>query len=156
MLVADPGLYELAITGAAFNQLSSQGWVQSHLHHIRIFARMSPSDKVKCIRAHMVDNITAMCGDGGNDAGALRQAHTGIALTEADSSVVAHFSSANRSIECCVDLLLEARCALDVSFAAYKYLILYGETLALVGLVQYWFVVNMSQASWYSYNNLGC
>lgn len=50
---------------------------------------------------------------------------------------------------CCVDLLLEGRCSLDVSFAAYKYLLIYGEVLAFIGLIQYYFVANMSQATWY-------
>ena len=37
--------------------------------------RMSPESKTKCVRLHMKYDITAMCGDGGNDAGALKAAH---------------------------------------------------------------------------------
>jgi cation-transporting ATPase 13A2 len=87
---------------------------------------------------------------GGNDAGALKTAHAGISLSDQESQVVAHFSSSNKSILCCVDLLLEARCSLDTSFAAYKYLLIYGHTTAIVGLIQYFFSVNMSQATWYT------
>ncbi|KAJ3245128.1 hypothetical protein HDU78_009855 [Chytriomyces hyalinus] len=139
---------ELAVTGKAFNALLAAGSMRTLLFDTRVFARMSPDDKVMCVRLHMEKAITAMCGDGGNDAGALKAAHSGIALSEAESSVVAHFSSRDRSIFSCVELLREARCALDISFASYKYLIMYGEILAFLGLIQYYFTVNMSQAMW--------
>ncbi|KAJ3112290.1 hypothetical protein HDU96_004734 [Phlyctochytrium bullatum] len=139
---------ELAVTGKAFNSLKADNRLRGMLFDIRIFARMTPEDKVNCVRLHMERAVTAMCGDGGNDAGALKAAHAGIALSEAESSVVSHFSSRQRSIFSCVELLKEARCSLDVSFASYKYLIMYGEVLAFLGLIQYYFVVNMSQAVW--------
>ncbi|KAH6576338.1 hypothetical protein BASA62_001487 [Batrachochytrium salamandrivorans] len=139
---------ELAVTGKAFNLLVRDGFMAEHLLDTRVFARMSPEDKVKCVRLHMSQSVTAMCGDGGNDAGALKASHVGVALSGAKSSVVSHFSSQNLSIHSCVGLLKEARCSLDVSFASYKYLIMYGEVLAFLGLVQYYFVVNMSQAMW--------
>ncbi|KAJ3042002.1 hypothetical protein HDV00_008293 [Rhizophlyctis rosea] len=139
---------ELAVTGKAFNILLADGWMRRHLLDTRIFARMLPEDKVRCVRLHMEHAVTAMCGDGGNDAGALKASHAGIALSEAESSVVSHFSSRNRSVFSCVELLKEGRCSLDVSFASYKYLLMYGEVLAFVGLVQYYFMVNLSQPMW--------
>ncbi|KAJ3197057.1 hypothetical protein HK101_006240 [Irineochytrium annulatum] len=139
---------ELAVTGKAFNMLLKAGKMREMLFETRIFARMSPEDKVNCVKLHMEKAVTAMCGDGGNDAGALKAAHAGIALSEAESSVVSHFSSRNRSVMSCVELLKEARCSLDVSFASYKYLIMYGEVLSFMGLIQYYFTVNMSQAMW--------
>lgn len=45
-------------------------------------------------------------------------------------------------------MLAEGRCSLDVSFAAYKFLIMYGQLLSLSGILQYYFGVNMSQAFW--------
>ncbi|KAI9349302.1 hypothetical protein DFJ73DRAFT_789982 [Zopfochytrium polystomum] len=116
---------ELAVTGKAFNALLANGRMRDYLFDTRVFARMSPEDKVNCVRLHMERAVTAMCGDGGNDAGALKAAHSGIALSEAESSVVSHFSSRNRSV-------MSSRCSLD-------YLIMYGE---------YYFTVNMSQAMW--------
>ncbi|KAI9317824.1 hypothetical protein DFJ73DRAFT_967558 [Zopfochytrium polystomum] len=139
---------ELVVTGKAFNALLANGRMRPYLLDTRIFARMSPEDKVTCVRLHMERAVTAMCGDGGNDAGALKAAHSGIALSEAESSVVSHFSSRTRSVASCVELLREARCSLDVSFASYKYLIMYGEVLSFMGLAQYYFTVNMSQAMW--------
>ncbi|KAJ1569337.1 hypothetical protein HK405_006484, partial [Cladochytrium tenue] len=139
---------ELAVTGRAFNALQLAGKMRDLLLDTRIFARMLPEDKVNCVRLHMERAVTGMCGDGGNDAGALKAAHSGIALSEAESSVVSHFSSRNRSVMSCVELLREARCSLDVSFASYKYLIMYGEVLSFMGFAQYYFTVNMSQAMW--------
>lgn len=37
-----------------------------------------------------------MAGDGGNDCGALRASHAGIALSKAEASLVAPFSSGRR------------------------------------------------------------
>jgi cation-transporting ATPase 13A3/4/5 len=111
---------ELVIVGKAFNYLLEYYWLPQFIGECRIFARMSPLDKAKCVRLHMANHITAMCGDGGNDAGALKASHAGIALSGNGSSVVSHFSSSDISINSCVELLREARCSLDVSFASYK------------------------------------
>ncbi|KAI9209570.1 uncharacterized protein BJ171DRAFT_484440 [Polychytrium aggregatum] len=139
---------ELAVTGKAFNLLIADGLMRKLLLDIRVFARMSPEDKIQCVRLHMQHAVTAMCGDGGNDAGALKAAHAGIALSEAESSVVSHFSSRDRSINACVEMIKEGRCSLDVSFANYKYLIMYGEVLAFSGLVQAYFTVSLNQWTW--------
>lgn len=74
---------ELAVTGKAFNRLIQSGDMRRYLLDTRIFARMSPHDKVDCVKLHMERAVTAMCGDGGNDAGALKASHCGIALSEA-------------------------------------------------------------------------
>jgi cation-transporting ATPase 13A3/4/5 len=114
---------ELILTGAAFRVLNYRGWIEKHLMHIRIFARMRPLDKIEAVKQYMAQNITAMIGDGGNDSGALKTAHVGVSLSSsAESSVVSHFSCKHTSLKCCIELLKESRCSLDVSMAAYKYL----------------------------------
>jgi cation-transporting ATPase 13A3/4/5 len=139
---------ELAMTGKAFNLLSEQEVIRSLLLHTRVFARMTPQDKVDCVQYHMERGITAMCGDGGNDCGALRAAHVGLALSEAEASIVSPFSSNNRSVQSCVELIRQGRAGLASSFAEYKYLIMYGETMAFLKLFTFYFSITPSQGIW--------
>ncbi|RCH94500.1 hypothetical protein CU098_004274, partial [Rhizopus stolonifer] len=99
---------ELAITGRAFEALIKEDRMRKYLLMTRVFARMTPNDKVMCVQLHMEKGVTAMCGDGGNDCGALRAAHVGLALSEAEASIVSPFSTNNRSIMQCVELLKQA------------------------------------------------
>ena len=64
-----------------------------------------------------------MCGDGGNDCGALKAAHVGIALSDAEASIVAPFTSLDKSITSVIEVVKEGRCALASAFAAYKYMV---------------------------------
>jgi magnesium-transporting ATPase (P-type) len=130
---------ELAVTGKAFDALcntvldspainGSTTYAELLLLRTRIFARVSPSCKELIVRMHIAKGlIVGMCGDGGNDCGALRAAHVGVALSEAEASVVSPFTAATKSVRSVVDLLREGRCALATSFAGYKFLITYGE-----------------------------
>ncbi|TYZ68913.1 hypothetical protein PybrP1_012251, partial [[Pythium] brassicae (nom. inval.)] len=118
---------ELAVTGKAFDYLVKMGEMKTLLLHIRIFSRMTPAGKVECVKLHMAAGaVTGMCGDGGNDCGALRIAHVGVALSDAEASVVSPFTSKTRSLQSIVDLVLEGRGALATSFGSVKYLIMYG------------------------------
>ena len=48
-----------------------------------VVSRVCTNTKVRVIEMYIERGfITGMCGDGGNDCGALRAAHAGIALSE--------------------------------------------------------------------------
>jgi len=63
-----------------------------------------------------------MCGDGANDCGALKAAHTGISLSEAESSVASPFTSQKASVECVVRVIREGRAALVTSVDIFKFM----------------------------------
>jgi len=141
----DPKQPELAVTGKAFEVLKQQpDELDELLLHVRIFARTSPQQKVDAVRLH-VDRgfITGMCGDGGNDCGALRAAHVGVALSDAEASIVSPFTSKRKSVESVTELLREGRCALVTSFAGYKFLVTEGLIFSYTKLVTYYYGVIM-------------
>ncbi|XP_055621332.1 polyamine-transporting ATPase 13A3 [Toxorhynchites rutilus septentrionalis] len=92
-----------------------------------VFARMSPDQK-----QHLISDLqnlgyyVAMCGDGANDCGALKAAHTGISLSDAESSVASPFTSKNPTIACVPTVIKEGRAALVTSFGIFKYMAAYS------------------------------
>ncbi|KAI8144486.1 hypothetical protein BJV82DRAFT_712442 [Fennellomyces sp. T-0311] len=139
---------ELAVTGKAFHWLVEQDQIRKYLLDIRVFARMTPNGKVQCVQLHMERGITAMTGDGGNDCGALRAAHVGIAMSDAEASIVSPFSTSVRSVKSCVELIRQGRGALATSITNYKYLILYGQVMMMLKIFTFYFSITMSQNVW--------
>lgn len=67
-----------------------------------------------------------MCGDGANDCGALKAAHAGISLSDAESSVASPFTSKQPNISCVPSVIREGRAALVTSFGIFKYIAAYS------------------------------
>eukprot|EP00382_Lankesteria_abbotti_P001187 CAMPEP_0113844336 /NCGR_PEP_ID=MMETSP0372-20130328/187_1 /TAXON_ID=340204 /ORGANISM="Lankesteria abbotti" /LENGTH=810 /DNA_ID=CAMNT_0000813341 /DNA_START=294 /DNA_END=2727 /DNA_ORIENTATION=+ /assembly_acc=CAM_ASM_000359 len=119
------------------------------LPYTRIFARMKPDQKVEAVKLLMTTGVTAMCGDGANDAGALRVAHVGLAISSGGgATMVAPFSSPHDSLQSVITIVREGRAALANALAAYKNLMMYGEIMVLVAGVQFYFGVVLSEATW--------
>ena len=110
------------------------------LPRVRIFGRVSPSQKILIVRAlQSSGRQVAMCGDGGNDSGALRVAHAGLALSgRAEASVAAPFSTDSDSLSALVLLIREARASTSTSLSAFCFLLVAsalnssGQTLLLL------------------------
>jgi Ca2+-transporting ATPase len=70
------------MTGAELDETSDQK-LQSIVHKVRVFARVSPEHKLRIVRALVQppnNEVVAMTGDGVNDAPAIRESSIGIAM----------------------------------------------------------------------------
>lgn len=90
--------YDLCVTGEALTALYEHGnkgdenaalevflrTLAAICMHVTVFARASPQQKELIVLAmNRSGRTTAMCGDGTNDVGALKQAHIGVSIVNA-------------------------------------------------------------------------
>ncbi|XP_072297890.1 polyamine-transporting ATPase 13A3-like [Eucyclogobius newberryi] len=121
--------FHFALSGPAFTV------VMEHFPHLvpklavaaTVFARMAPDQKTQLVEVLQSLNYTVgMCGDGANDCGALKRAHSGISLSELEASVASPFTSSTSNISCVPSLIREGRAALITSFCVFKFMALYS------------------------------
>ena len=138
--------FELAITGNVFEKLikehlfklditKSDKYVNiekpSTFHKVllncKIFARFTPDQKMRLVEEYQkLDYFVGMCGDGANDAGALKAAHVGVSLSEAEASIAAPFTSLKPTIACVPRVIREGKAALATSFQMFKFMMCYS------------------------------
>eukprot|EP00731_Ephydatia_muelleri_P014339 Em0008g59a len=103
-----------------------------------VFARMSPDQKAQLVLG--LQNLgygVGMCGDGANDCGALKAAHAGISLSEAEASVASPFTSKVPNITCVPKVIMEGRAALTTMFSVFKFMALYALTQFISATILY-------------------
>lgn len=120
-----------------------------------IYARMSPEQKQALIvELQNLDYCVAMCGDGANDCGALKVAHTGISLSETESSIASPFTSRNPTIAAVPNVIKEGRAALVTSFGIFKYMAAYSMVQFVSVMILYSIDSNLTDKQ-YLYIDLG-
>ncbi|XP_064418362.1 polyamine-transporting ATPase 13A3 [Latimeria chalumnae] len=121
--------YHFAMNGKSFAVIVEhfQDLIPKLVLHGTVFARMAPDQKTQLVEAlQRVDYYVGMCGDGANDCGALKRAHSGISLSELEASVASPFTSKMPNISCVPNLIREGRAALITSFCVFKFMALYS------------------------------
>ncbi|XP_052082526.1 polyamine-transporting ATPase 13A3-like isoform X6 [Mytilus californianus] len=110
-----------------------------------VFARFSAEQKGQLIETlQELGYFVGMCGDGANDCGALKTAHAGISLSEAEASVASPFTSKKPNIECVPTLIREGRAALTTSSGIFKYMALYSLIQFMTVCILYWISNNLT------------
>jgi magnesium-transporting ATPase (P-type) len=126
-----------AVTQSALNYLRENDpkLIETIFDRVLVWARMTPKGKIDIVQKWQkagTGNVVGMCGDGGNDCGALKAADVGLALSESDASIVSPFSSPAGSIGAVEEVIREGRACLTNSVACYKFYLLFGLSFAMV------------------------
>ncbi|XP_074655919.1 polyamine-transporting ATPase 13A3-like [Tubulanus polymorphus] len=139
--------YHFALTGKSWDVIKDNfaDMLPKLVVRGTIFARMSPDQKAQLIESlQELGYYVGMCGDGANDCGALKTAHAGISLSEAEASVASPFTSTEANINCVPTVIKEGRASLVTSFGIFKYIACYSLTQFVTVLILYWIGANLT------------
>ena len=139
--------YHVAISGPTLSIICEQfpHLLEKLVCVCDVYARMSPDQKQLLVnKLQEVDYTVAMCGDGANDCAALKAAHAGISLSEAEASIAAPFTSKIPDIRCVPMIICEGRAALVTSFGVFKYMAGYSLTQFITIMQLYWLNTNLT------------
>lgn len=82
-IAKEAGIYkegDMSVTGLELDGKDEQ-WLDKNIENISVYARVSPENKIRIVEAWQRKGyVTAMTGDGVNDAPALKKADVGIAM----------------------------------------------------------------------------
>jgi cation-transporting ATPase I len=102
----------IVMSGGALAQFSDEE-LDAQLGRVRVFARVTPAQKVRIVRAlQRAGRVVAMVGDGANDAPAIRLANVGIAVgrhSTAAARAAADVVLTDERIETLVHAIVEGR-----------------------------------------------
>ncbi|GLC61164.1 hypothetical protein PLESTB_001725200 [Pleodorina starrii] len=155
----------VAVAAAALQQKQRQGAGSSTgggipvllavLQRAGVFARMSPDNKrdLMMLLGGGIDAAppgfphlglrAGFCGDGANDCGALKAAHVGVSLCEAEASVAAPMTSKAQSIGAMITVVAEGRCTLMATYQIFQFIIAYALVQAFEANLMYTFALNL-------------
>jgi Ca2+-transporting ATPase len=110
------GSQKRVLTGLELDKLSDKELIQE-LKEVSIFARVSPKNKLNIVKAlNSIDEITAMTGDGVNDAPALKRADIGVAMGNRGTAVAKEASEMillNDKFSTIIDAIRQGRVIFD-------------------------------------------
>lgn len=135
---------QLAVTFTAWRHLlqEDEQLLAAIWPRLVVFGRMKPNDKINVVKFLQNQGlVVGMAGDGGNDCGGLRAAHAGVALSDAEASMVSPFStgrvgegaaSDDITLQTVPDLIREGRACLATNLATFQYFMVYGLSVTTI------------------------
>jgi cation-transporting P-type ATPase 13A2 len=136
------------VTGSVFDAVPRRtSLFEVLLKRGAVFARMNPQQKTTLVKRLQdeLGSYVLFCGDGANDVGALRAAHTGVAISSVQfreddangvgrklqddsASLASAFTShcPSGSTSCVLEVLRQGRASSSASLAAFQFMILYS------------------------------